>query len=91
MLKINLSFKFILRWVTILVISFMYYMLLAVSTMRFDIFRQNEALATNPVTIDQYHDSIETIVLSSHDTFIASIYTFPMALLLALLAFKKIR
>lgn len=86
-----LKIKFILRWGTIFIISIIYYISLAISTIRLDIVRQNEALVTNPVSLHEYYTAIDNIILSSDDTLTVSMCAFPIALLLSLLAFKRIR
>lgn len=86
-----LKIKFILRWGTILIISFVYYISLVVSCQKFEAFIKSKELTTAPATLNEYYNSVDTIALASDITLTVSIYGFPIALLLSLLAFKKIR
>lgn len=90
-ISMMLKTKFILRWAIILIIVFMYYMALAAGCQEFDIFTQNEALSAGVMTLDEYRKSVDSIVLATDDVVNISIFAFPIALVLSLIAFRKIR
>ncbi len=84
--------KTLLRWVGICIVSLCYFTGLALATFSFSAFSENESMQfSNPVPLNEYHASIDSILQATDIVFDAAIYGFAICVPLILLIFKKVR
>lgn len=84
--------KTILRWGGIGIVSFCYFIGLALATFSFSAFSENESMQfSNPVPLNEYHASIDSILQATGIVFYVAIYGFVISVPLILLIFKKVR
>ncbi len=84
--------KTILRWSGISIVSFCYFIGLALATFSFSAFSESESMQfSNPVPLNEYHASIDSILQATGIVFDAAIYRFAICVPLILLIFKKVR
>lgn len=84
--------KTLLRWVGICIVSLCYFTGLALATFSFSAFSENESMKfSNPVPLNKYHASIDSILQATDIVFDAAIYGFAICVPLILLIFKKVR
>ena len=84
--------KTLLRWVGICIVSLCYFTGLALATFSFSAFSENESMQfSNPIPLNEYHASIDSILQATDIVFDAAIYGFAICVPLILLIFKKVR
>ena len=84
--------KTIFRWGGISIVSFFYFIGLALATFSFSAFSENESMQfSNPVPLNEYHASIDSILQATGIVFDAAIYGFAICVPLILIIFKKVR
>ncbi|MFE4111900.1 hypothetical protein [Kosakonia sp. YIM B13611] len=84
--------KTIFRWGGISIVSFFYFICLALATFSFSAFSENESMQfSNPVPLNEYHASIDSILQATGIVFDAAIYGFAICVPLILIIFKKVR
>ena len=84
--------KTIFRWGGIVIVSLCYFIGLALATFSFSAFSENESMQfSNPVPLNEYHASIDSILQATDIVFDAAIYGFVICVPLILLIFKKVR
>lgn len=84
--------KTILRWSGISIVSFCYFIGLALATFSFSAFSESESMQfSNPVPLNEHHASIDSILQATGIVFDAAIYGFAICVPLILLIFKKVR
>jgi len=84
--------KTLLRGVGICIVSLCYFTGLALATFSFSAFSENESMQfSNPIPLNEYHASIDSILKATDIVFDAAIYGFAICVPLILLIFKKVR
>lgn len=84
--------KTLIRWGGICLVSLCYFFGLALATLSFSAFSENESMQfSNPVPLNEYHASIDSILQATDIVFDAAIYGFAICVPLILLIFKKVR
>jgi len=87
-----MKIKTVLRWGGICLVSLCYFIGLALATFSFSAFSENESMQfSNPVPLNVYHASIDSILQATGIVFDAAIYGFLICVPLILLIFKKVR
>ncbi|MGX5085710.1 hypothetical protein [Enterobacter sp. UPMP2052] len=84
--------KTLFRWGGICIVSLCYFIGLALATFSFSAFSENESMQfSNPIPLNEYHASIDSILQATGIVFDAAIYGFAICVPLILLIFKKVR
>lgn len=84
--------KTVFRWGGIVIVSLCYFFGLSLATFSFSAFSENESMQfSNPVPLNEYHASIDSILQATDIFFDAAIYGFMICVPLILLIFKKVR
>ncbi|QCZ27731.1 hypothetical protein FHN83_14265 [Leclercia adecarboxylata] len=84
--------KTVLRWGGICLVSLCYFIGLALATFSFSAFSERESMRfSNPVPLNEYHASVDSILQATDIVFNAAIYGFVICVPLILLIFKKVR
>ncbi len=87
-----MEIKTVLRWGGICLVSFCYFIGLTLATFSFSAFYESESMRfSNPVPLNEYHASVDSIMQATDIVFNAAIYGFVICVPLILLIFKKVR
>ncbi|OMQ23016.1 hypothetical protein [Serratia oryzae] len=84
--------KFILRWSLIGVVSLGYFLGLAVASLSFSAFYENQSMQlSGPIPLNEYFQAIDSVVKATDNVLKAAIFGFLICVSLILIIFKKVR
>lgn len=85
--------KTAIRWFSIVIVSFFYYLLIAIASLSFGHIHEKESMlfADKTISIEYHRASLDAVLEATNVVYWAAIIGFPVCMILILIIFKKIR